>query len=99
MNDDPTNPGPNVRLDRGGWISGPCLDMPERTEPVAAGDVLIGDVLIIDGTEAEVTDIRQGDYWLATGKHGPGVAIGWRSGSSSGVMFRSADDTLQRLAR
>ncbi len=69
------------------------------TEPVAAGDVLIGDVLLTGGTVAEVTDVRSGDYWLTTGKHGPGVALGWRSGTSSGVMFRSADDTLERLAR
>jgi hypothetical protein len=25
MNDDPTNPDPNVRLDLGAWLSGPCL--------------------------------------------------------------------------
>ena len=29
MNDDPTNPDPNVRLDIGQWISGACLDVPE----------------------------------------------------------------------
>jgi hypothetical protein len=26
VNDDPTNPDPNVRLDRGQWISGPCYE-------------------------------------------------------------------------
>jgi hypothetical protein len=97
VNDDPTNPGPNVRHDYGGWISGPCLDVPEHTEPVAAGDVQPGDTVLIDGMRAEVTDVRAGDYWLNTGRHGPGVAIGWRSESSSGVMFRRAGDTLRRV--
>jgi hypothetical protein len=58
---------------------------------------MAGDVLIIDGTRAEVTDVRTGDYWLNTGHHGPGVALGWRSGTSSGVMFRAADDVLSRV--
>jgi len=35
VNDDPTNPDPNVRPDSGAWISGPCLDgpgvLPRRT--------------------------------------------------------------------
>ncbi len=32
MNDDATNPDPNIRLDRGGWISGPCIG-PDREIP------------------------------------------------------------------
>src|SRR5260221_11515242 len=68
------------------------------TEPVAAGDVQPGDRLMLDAsTIAEVTDIRQGDYWLPTGDHGPRVALGWQSGTSSGVMFRSASDLLDRI--
>ncbi len=68
--------------------------------PVAAGDVNEGDVIIIDdGTRAAITDIRRGDFWLTTGQHGPGVAIGWQSGSSSGVMFRRVTDLLDRVAQ
>jgi len=84
-----------VRIDHGGWISGPSAD----AEPVEAGQVRPGDVLVLDdGTRAEVTDVRHGDYWLNTGCHGRGVAIGWRSGSSSGVLFRQASELLPRLA-
>lgn len=36
MNDPSTNPDPNVRLDRGGWISGPSLPRPAVT---AAGTI------------------------------------------------------------
>jgi hypothetical protein len=93
MQNDPTNPGPNVRHDIGGWISGPMLD----AEPVAAEDLQTGEVIVLDdGTCAEVTDIQHGDFWLNTGRHGQGVAIGWRSGSSSGMMFRPGSDTLLR---
>jgi hypothetical protein len=41
VNDDPTNPGPNVRLDRGGWISGPCLDS-ESWQCAGCGGQFIG---------------------------------------------------------
>jgi hypothetical protein len=92
-------PSELVRRDLGGWISGPGLDHAPGSEPVAAGNVQPGDILLINDTEAEVTDVRFGDYLLATGDHGPGVAIGWRSGSSSGVTFRAAADMLQRAAR
>ncbi len=68
------------------------------TEPVRAEHVMAGDTVLIDGTEAEITDVRHGDYWLTTGQHGPGVALGWRCGSSSGIMFRRADDTLDRIS-
>jgi len=85
-----------VRADVGGWISGPAVD---GTEAVPADSVRVGDVLILgDGARAEVTDLRRGDYWLNSGRHGPGVAIGWRSGSASGVMFREASEVLLRLA-
>ncbi len=68
-------------------------------ESVNAADLAAGDVVLLDdGTRAEITDIRSGDYWLATGDHGAGVALGWQSGSSSGVMFRSGDDVLQRIS-
>ena len=84
--------------DAGQWISGPCRDVPEHTEPVAAADLAPGDIAVFDdGTEAEITDVRSGDYWLAAGDHGPGVAISWQSGSSSGVMFRAAGDVMQRI--
>jgi len=81
-----------VRCDAGGWISGPSFS----SDPVVAGHVMAGDVLLIDGTRAEVTDVRRGEYRLESG-HAPGVALGWRSGSSSGVMFRDAADLLDRI--
>jgi hypothetical protein len=85
-----------VRYDLGGWISGPSIT--PSTEPVPAEEVEEGDVLLLDdGTHAEVTDTAFGFYWLADG-HEPGVAIGWRSGSSSGLMFRRAADILLRAA-
>jgi hypothetical protein len=94
VNDDPTNPDPNVRYDTGQWISGASIS----TEPVAAGELQPGDALLLDdGTRAEVTDIRTGDFWLNTGRHGPGVALGWRAGSSSGVMFRDGSDVVRRV--
>src|SRR5260221_1800626 len=83
-------------------LCGPCIarrlgEPAERTEPVPAGELAAGDIVRLDdGTVAEVTDVRRGDFWLNTGRHGPGVAIGWRSGSSSGVMFRRGADLLQR---
>jgi hypothetical protein len=43
VNDDPTNPDPNVRIDYGGWISGPCIepdgDIP-RLDMMMTGDLL-----------------------------------------------------------
>ena len=96
MNDHPApqQPQGTVRRDIGGWISGPSL----RTELVAAESVRAGDVLLLDdGTRAEITDIRHGFYWLETG-HEPGIALGWKSGTSSGMLFRKASDILQRAA-
>jgi hypothetical protein len=85
--------GDTVCHDRGGWISGPSASV----EPVAARDVQAGDRLLLeDGQAAEVTDIRHGFYWLESG-HEPGIAIGWKAGSSSGVLFRKASDILQRV--
>jgi len=58
-----------------------------------------GDVLVLgDGTRAEITDIRHGVYWLAPGRE-PGIALGWRSGTSSGLLFRRAADIVHRAAR
>lgn len=92
----PCASGESVHRDVGGWISGPSA----HAEFVTAEHVRAGDVLLLDDrTRAEVTDIRHGDFWMNTGNHGPGVAIGWRAGTSSGVMFRNADDRLQRLLR
>jgi hypothetical protein len=44
VNDDPTNPDPNVRLDYGGWISGPCIE--PDAEPIPLMDTsMTGDLL------------------------------------------------------
>jgi len=76
--------------DAAGRISGAVV-------PVAAEHIRVGDVLILDdGGRGEVTDVLFGQYWLRSGR-GDGVALGWRSGSSSGVMFRHRSDLLLRL--
>jgi hypothetical protein len=93
--DAPQRPREAVRVDRGGWISGPSAD----TEPVPAGQIEAGDYLLLDDrTRAEVTDIRDGFYRFAAGRE-LGVAIGWKSGTSSGMLFRRAGDILHRLTR
>ena len=53
--------------------------------------------MLDDGTRAEVTDVRHGEFHLDSG-HGQGVAIGWKSGRSSGLQFRRAGDLVQRIA-
>ena len=65
---------------------------PVPAEPVRAQDVLLLD----DGIRAEVTDIRLGCYWLETG-HEPGIVLGWKSGTSSGLLFRRSSDLVQRI--
>jgi hypothetical protein len=93
MTNHPAQPG-RGEIGRGGAagrISG------ATAVPVAAEHVRVGDVLILDdGACAGVTDVRFGQYWLRSGC-GDGVALGWRSGSSSGVMFRRRSDLLLRL--
>ena len=92
----PGAPRQVVRYDVGGWISGPSL--PHGIEPLPADLVEPGDVLALDdGTRAEVTDVGFGFYYLAEGR-GQGVAIGWRAGPSSGLMFRKGSDVLNRVA-
>ena len=85
--------GEIIRPDLGGWISGPSVS----TENVLAEDVEAGDRLLYDGRIAEVTDTRLGFYRFPEGRL-PGVSIGWKAGSSSGLLFRRASDLLQRIA-
>ena len=87
-----------VLRDLGGWISGPSADVPDPVEAVAAGVVRPGDHILMDGTEAEVTDIRHGWYHYDDDS-GPGVALGWHAlrGSASGVAFRRVDDEILRV--
>jgi hypothetical protein len=102
MNDHPAQPCPDawpevVRIDRGGWISGSSIT-PDDTEQVAAEQIEEGDLLLLDdGTRAEVTDVSFGYYFFLEGRS-QGVAIGWKSGRSSGLAFRHAADILYRLA-
>src|SRR6266436_638000 len=96
--EDPTESQPVrrevVRQDLGGWISGPSVN----TEPVPAEQVSVGDVLLLeDGRQAEVTDLRDGFYWFVSGR-ALGVAIGWKSGTSTGLLLRRGSDLLQRVA-
>jgi hypothetical protein len=97
MNDHCTTPRRRgaVSQDQGGRISGPSA----YAEPVAAEDIEPGDRLRLDdGRTAEATDIKLGFYYFENYQHGPGVAIGWKSGStSSGMMFRRGSDLLQRV--
>jgi hypothetical protein len=100
-NDDPAPapcaPREVVRHDQGGWISGPSL--PPGTEPVPAGEVGPGDTLLLDdGVRAEVTDLREGFYRMPPGGRHLGIALGWKCGTASGVLFRRADDLLLRVA-
>ncbi len=90
----PQPPKPEVVLpDAGGWVSGPSA----ITEPVPAGQIEIGDKLLLDsGIAAEVDFLRDGFYTFPDG-HQQGVSIGWRAGSSTGLLFRRATDVLQRL--
>ena len=74
------------------WISGPSLN----SEPVSTADVRIGDRLLYDAAVVTVTDIRDGFFWLETGQE-PGIALGWRSGSASGLIFRKATDLMERV--
>ena len=80
-----------------GWDSGPSATI----EPVPASQVRAGDVLVLDDAGfVSVTDTRRGTFWLNTGRHEPGVAVGWRSrtGSASGIAFRAETDLVQRVA-
>ena len=100
MTDHPAPPDwPEAVLpDAGGWISGPSAHQP-GSAPVRADCVQVGDVLLLDdGTHAKVTDLCHGWYWFPEGR-GQGIAIGWRSGRSSGLLFRRASDSLSRLER
>lgn len=84
-----------MRHDVGGWISGPSAN----AEQIEAERVLRADVLLLDdGTSAEATDLRRGDFWMNTGRHAAWFAIGWRSltGSASGVLFRASSDVPKR---
>ena len=87
--------GEIVRQDLGGWISGPSAD----AEPIAAEDIRAGDRLLLDdGKPAEVTDVRHSIYQFPPPDgQSPGVAIGWKSGTSSGLLFRKASDLLHRV--
>jgi hypothetical protein len=86
--------GEEVRQDQGGWISGPSI----TTEQVLAEDVETGDRLVYDNRVIEVTDFATGYYWFPPPDgHSPGVSIGWKAGSSSGLLFRHGSDLLERV--
>jgi len=70
---------------------------PEDTGQVPAWRVQAGDRLLIGGLPAEVTDVRAGFWWFPSGHRDYGVAIGWKAGSSSGLLFRKAGDILPRV--
>ena len=84
--------GEVIGQDQGGWISGPSVN----AENVLAEDVEAGDRLLYDGRIVEVTDTRLGFYRFSEGRL-PGVSVGWKAGSSSGLLFRKASDLLERV--
>src|SRR5260221_14202325 len=96
MSDHDAQPEPRevVRHDQGGWISGPSIS----TENVLAQDVETGDRLVYDGRVVEISDIHEGFYYLRDGRE-QGLAIGWKAGNSSGLLFRHASDLLQRVSQ
>jgi hypothetical protein len=83
---------PQVRRDIGGWISGPSAD----PEPVQAGDIKAGDMLLHEGIPVTVTATRASKYWIGP-EFTDGVAIDWESPNRLGRMFRRETDTLERL--
>ena len=85
--------GEEVRQDIGGSISGASI----TTEQILAGDVEIGDRLVYDGRVIEISDIHHGLYYLRDARE-QGLAIGWKAGNSSGLLFRHGSDLLQRVA-
>src|SRR5258707_14956992 len=73
-----------VRVDAGGWISGPSASI----EPVPAEAIEAGGFLLLDaGIQAEGTDVRYGFYWFPCGRE-PGVSVGRLAGPSRGEVFR-----------
>lgn len=84
--------GEIVGHDQGGWISGGSIS----TENVLAQDVETGDLLVYDGRVIEVSDVNRGLYYLRDGRE-QGLAIGWKAGSTSGLLFRHGSDLLQRV--
>ncbi len=84
--------GEIIGQDQGGWISGPSIS----TEQVLAQDVEAGDKLLYEGRVVEVTDTRYGFYRFPEGRL-PGTSVGWKAGSSSGLLFRRASDLLERI--
>ena len=86
--------GEEVRQDQGGWISGPSI----TTEQILAENVETGDRLVYDNRVIEVTDFAAGYYWFPPPDgHSPGVAIGWKAGNSSGLLFRKSSDLMERV--
>jgi hypothetical protein len=83
--------GEVVGQDQGGWISGPSIS----TEQILAQDVETGDRLVYDGRVIEISDVNRGFYYLRDGRE-QGLAIGWKSGNSSGLLFRHVSDLLER---
>jgi hypothetical protein len=86
--------GEIVAHDIGGWISGPCY----AVEPVPTGQVLAGDVLLIDGAEARIVARRIGVFRIG-GEITHGLAIDWdeQHGTARGTLFRHPADILYRL--
>jgi hypothetical protein len=61
-------------------------------------DVETGDRLVYDNRVIEVTDFAAGYYWFPPPDgHSPGVAIGWKAGNSSGLLFRHGSDLMERV--
>ncbi len=82
-----------------GTATAAARSTPGGCTPITAGEVGCGDVLAYDGREVEVTARpRPGSYWFGA-ERAEGVAIDWRGGSASGVMFRRGAETLYRVRK
>jgi len=67
--------------------------------PITASEVRCGDVLIYEGREIVVTTRpRRGSYWFGA-QRDEGLAIDWRAGTASGIMFRLGAETMHRVRR
>jgi hypothetical protein len=66
-------------------------------EQITARQIRAGDILIQDGRQIEITAVpRPGVYWFGAGRR-EGLAIDWRAGTASGILFRRGDETVRRV--
>ena len=75
-----------------GWISGPS-----GAEPVPAGQIRAGDVIVHDGRRLTVHGHPAGDWYCEDGEQIAGLAIMCRDGSARWTLYRRASEVLYRI--